>query len=113
MPFSISCASAKSSESRGELSSCHAQGFKHSQQVISFQDRAKEVAWGKLDSPPKDASSKKRVRVAMGPNADPNSGITMIVEGNGKVSIVGEDGQGKHLCKSGFRPFQPTNFSYR
>lgn len=63
----------------------------------SFQDRAKEAAWGRLDNAPKDPSSKKRIRVAIGPNADPNNGITMIVEGNGKVSMVGEDGRGAIL----------------
>jgi hypothetical protein len=62
---------------------------------ISFQDRAKEAAWGRLDNQPKDLSSKKRIKVALGPNENPNNGITMIVEGNGKVSIVGEDGQGQ------------------
>jgi len=70
------------------------------QRIKTFQDRAKEAAWGRLDNQPKDLSSKKRIKVALGPNENPNNGITMIVEGSGKVSIVGDDGQVQPLDAS-------------
>ena len=33
----------------------------------------------------------------MGPNENPNNGITMIVEGNGNVSIVEENGHSESI----------------
>ena len=87
-------------------------GLTDPRRKISFQDRAKEAAWGRLDNQPKDLSSKKRIKVALGPNENPNNGITMIVEGSGKVSIVGEDGQGQlSFCLPDEAPSDPSTLS--
>lgn len=75
------------------------------QRIRRFQDRAKEAAWGSTLTPPQtnNANLKKRVKVQLGSNENPGNAVNMLVEANGRIAIIEENGQSHPLDESAAR----------
>lgn len=67
----------------------------------SFQNRAKEAAWGSTLTPQQNTNPdlKKRVKVQLGSSENPANAVNMLVEASGRVSIIEENGESKYLQK--------------
>lgn len=65
--------------------------------TTSFQDRAKEAAWGSTLTPPANSSAnlKKRVKVQLGSSENPGNAVSMLVEVSGRISIIEDNGQSR------------------